>query len=583
MFSLPFFFARWLSVCSLIAAKKRRIRRRSRDFHRKSSCTGASLQRERKEFGLGGVARVKKNLTRYRLPRPRPPVTPLAHQVQRWDLDARAHRSRLRRLNKFRSDILADPFRPAATESNSLLLDMSPGRESRAARAVEGRRKAAAGAIKGAKLALRDLADWKKDVLAERGAVVTFMRRADPALAFAAGASCGGSGGDGHVLDGYGGGAGTVDDAGPRAKDVEVDVVVADPSFLAKQEGVGGWAGNEGGRLRRHASWAETGGETGSSSDSSPTSVPANADSGDGRVERPVRDRSGSRGSFGGPGGGGSGGRSRTPAAGFLRALGALDPCVSALREARSSAKTGDRLSMALETLREHVKATLIDLMDLETSIPGEGAESEEEESANVGGGGGGDSAGSVSALTAAEAGSLDVKVAGLVRRLSGKEAGGDGTNSNAVDEAGNNVGGGGRGPPSLASVYEGGLRGAAEASEAEVDTTESLTARALGMVLTAVAGPLLWALDDAYQASLSLFCAWRHPCRFPCPVGELCRNVHAFSLCVAGACPFFFLLFVDSKRSSLVFGSTTAVLDLCVTRGVAMQCDVRSPPTRPC
>ncbi|CAM9638922.1 unnamed protein product, partial [Hapterophycus canaliculatus] len=377
---------------------------------------------------------------------------------------------------------------------NPLLLDLSPERESRAARAVEGRRKATAEAIRGAKLALRDLADWKKSVLSERGAVVAFMRRADPALAFVAGASCDGA--DGAGGDGYG-----ASQAGLRAKEFEVDVVVADPSFLAA-EGAGGWAVSDGGRGRRHASWAGAGDETPSSSNSSPTSDSATVDSGDGSVERPTRDRSSGRGGLGtrsSSGGGGGGGRSRVPATGFLRALGALDPCVSALREARSSAKTGDRLSAALETLREHVKATLIDLMDLETSIPGEAGESDGEETASavVGGdGGGGGGAGSVSALTAAEAGSLDVKVAGLVKRLCGKEGSGDGASS--ADDGGNP--GGPRGPPSLASVYEGGLRGAAEASEAEVDTTESLTARALGMVITAAAGPLLWALDDAYQ-----------------------------------------------------------------------------------
>ncbi|CAM9355815.1 unnamed protein product, partial [Scytosiphon promiscuus] len=423
-----------------------------------------------------------------------------ALKVQRWDLDARAHRARLRRLDKFRSNILCDSNPPAvAAQGHPLLLDMSPERESRAARAVEGRRKAAAEAIKGAKLALRDLGDWKKSVLAERGAVVKFMRRADPAIAFAAGASCEGSGG-GRSWDGSDGGCGGALDAGPIAQEIEVVVVVADPAFLAA-EGAGGWAGNEGGRGRRHASWTGTGDDTASSSESSPASGSATVDGGDAAAERPVRDRSGSRGSFGtrstsgGGGGGGGGGRSRAPAAGFLRALGALDPCVSALREARSAAKSGDRLSMALETLRENVQATLIDLMDLETSIPGEATDSDGEEVANAGSGGGG-GAGSVSALTAAEAGSLDVKVAGLVRRLSGKEVSGS---SNAKDDDGN-PGGGVRSPPSLASVYEGGLRGAAEASEAEVDTTESLTARALGMVRTAVAGPLLWALDDAFQ-----------------------------------------------------------------------------------
>ncbi len=390
-----------------------------------------------------------------------------AHQMQRCDLDVRTHRSRLRRLDNFRSDILSDldpPPTTAAKGGDPLLLDLSPERESRAAHAGKGRRKAAAEAVKGARLALRDLQDWKASVLDERAAVNSFLELVDPARAFVVGASCHGDGGGG---DGGDGGEGS---EGGAAASCEVDVVVADPAFLAAEGGVGA-PGSENARLTRHASWTGTGAETDSDS--------SNDDSRDGSVDR-----------VGGGGGGGAGG-GRVPAAGFLRALAALDPCVSALRDARSSAKSGDRLGMALETLREHVKVTLIDLMDLETSIPGEVADSSDgEEMANGGGGGGGDKAPPAFALSAGEAAALDAKVAVLVRRLSGS----------VVTGGGDDGGRGAPGPPSLASVYEGGLRGAAEASEAEVDTTESLTARAVCMVTRAVTGPLLWALDDAYQ-----------------------------------------------------------------------------------
>lgn len=430
-----------------------------------------------------------------------PAAPPRSHaQMQRWDLEARTHRARLRRLDKFRFTILSDdPNRPgtaASNNNNSLLLDLSPEREGRAFRAVKGRRKAAAEAIKGARLALRDLEDWKGSVLAERAEVASFLRLVDPTRAFAAGASC-----DADAE----GGAGCCGGGGTTASSFEAEVVVADPAFLAA-EGVAE-AGSEGGRPRRHASWAGTGAET-ASSDSSPTSS-STVGSRDGSIER------GARG--GSAGGGGGGRRSRAPGVGFLRALAALDPCVGALRGAKSSSKTGDRLGMALETLREHVRVTLIDLMDLETSIPGEALESDHEEGggADAAALGGESPAGPILALTAADAGALDVKVAALVRRLSGGGSGsGDGSgggsgSGRSSGEAGE-ASGGSREPPSLASVYENGLRGAAAASEAEVDTTESLTARAVRMLRRAVAGPMLWALDDAYQVREPTERNWR-------------------------------------------------------------------------
>eukprot|EP00752_Nemacystus_decipiens_P011118 g9878.t1 len=405
-----------------------------------------------------------------------------ALKMQRWDLEARTHRTRLRRLDKFRSEILSDPDWPGTAAANttnnnkSLLLDLSPERESRAAQAVKRRRKAAEEAVKGAGLALRDLKDWKASVLAERAAVASFLGLVDPVRTLAAGASCDGAEGEGEEASRGGGGM--------ASSSFEAEVVVADPAFLAAEGVAEAWSDN--GRLRRHASWAGTGADT-VSSESSPTSS-STVGSRDGSVERGGRD------------GGLGGHRSRVPGVGFLRALATLDPCVSALREAKSSARTGDRLGMALETLREHVKATLIDLMDLETSIPGEALDSDgggEEEDGAVTGGDRGPAA-SISALSAADAAALDVKVAGLVRRLSGGGTRGSGSGESGEDNG--EDAGGSRGPPSLASVYGDGLRGAAAASEAEVDTTESLTARAVRMATGAVGGPLLWALDDAYQ-----------------------------------------------------------------------------------
>lgn len=213
----------------------------------------------------------------------------------------------------------------------------------------------------------------------------------------------------------------------------------------------------------------------------------------------------------GGGSGGGRGERDRAGPAGFIRALAALNPCVGALREARAAGKSGDRLSAALETLREHVKATLIDLMDLETSIPGDGEDMNDEGGGNGiangesgGGGNGGARAEPTLALTATDAGALDVKVVGLMRRLSGGGGGGGAGGAAAAGGGGADVedgdGSEADGPPSLAAVYGDGLGGLATMSEMEVDTTESLTAVALQMVIKAAAGPLLRALDDAYQ-----------------------------------------------------------------------------------
>lgn len=360
----------------------------------------------------------------------------------------------------------------SAPRSAPLLLDLSPEREGRAALAVKRRRKAAAEAIRGAKVALQDLGDWKGSVLAERLEVTKFLRDVDPVLAFGVGLSCNGDDTERHG------------DTKETVHWWEADVVVADPSYLAAdasiEESHGGRGASPAHRLGRHASWAAAGAFTATAGSTTPSTSPGSTR---GSGARPV---------------------------GFMLALAALDPCVGALRKATSTTRSGDHLSTALVTLREHVKATLIDLMDLETSIPGDAVDEDDDVEDDDDGGGGGDgSDGSNSfagvtseatlALTSAEAGALDVKVAGLLRRLMGGGAGGDRKGVEHGCDGGAKVN---TYPPSLAHVYGEGLGGAAWASEVEVDVAESLTARALCMVVGAAAGPLLWALDDAYQVS---------------------------------------------------------------------------------
>lgn len=459
-------------------------------------------------------------------------------QTQRWDVDARKHRSCLRKLDRFRANVLSDPNLPVGTtttaastittqppnsnggndsnnngvsrgrppepeagapQSTPLLLDFSPEREGRAALAVKRRRKAAAEAIKGARVALQDLRDWKGSIVSERLEVIKFLRDVDPMPAFGTRLSCNGDG------DGDGGAAAEwPDDANGFFHRWEADVVVADPSYLAASAGV---EESYGGRdvppargLGRHASWSAAGAFTATAGSTAPATSP------------PGRNR------------GGSGARP----VGFIRALAALDPCVGTLKEATSTRRSGNHLSTALVTLREHVKATLIDLMDLETSIPGDVTDDDDDdddgddEDNDADGDGNGDGNNNDSngvavvkskvnlALTSAEAGALDVKVAGLLRRLTGGggggggggDGGGGGVDQNGVDNDCNGSAEVNAYPPSLANVYGEGLGGAAWASEVEVDVAESLTAKALRMAVGAAAGPLLGALDDAYQVS---------------------------------------------------------------------------------
>lgn len=360
-----------------------------------------------------------------------------------------------------------------------LILDLSPEREGRAAWAVKQRRAAAVEAVKGARLALQDLEDWKAMVLAERVVVTSFLRRADPLRAFTVGRARDGSH-DWEDGDSEG------DDEGAAL--TGIDAFGGNWSFLsgaAGPEGVGEARGGNG----RRGSW--TTGTLGSSS----------TDRGDDDGQDPS---------------GGRDSRDRSGPVGFVRALAALDPCMAALRRASSAAaKSEDRLSVAFDLLREHVKSTLIDLMDLETSIPGEG-------SFGIGGNGDGDDdddqgfgEGRVAPsalLTSAEAAALDVKVCGLLQRLSGG-ADGDPDDSGEIGEGrsdGENgtgewdllatIGNRRRNTRSLATVYARSLGGAASATEREVDAAERLTVNAMRMVAGAAAGPLLRALDDAYQ-----------------------------------------------------------------------------------
>ena len=417
----------------------------------------------------------------------------LCGQTQRWDLDAREPRTRLRRLGKFQADILSDPARVApgsgANERDGdprpsephveartpppLLLDLSPEREGRAARAVKNRRAAAAEAVKGASIALKDLEDWQRCVLAERAAVTSFLKNADPAQAFAVGNNHGGS---------------DCEDDEEGASLIGVDAFGGSWSFLSAEAFERGESG-------RRDSWS---GATGASPDRS-------EDLGDFRGER------------GGP-------------IGFVSALAALDPCVGAIRKATSAAMFGDHLSAAFEMLREHVKSTLIDLMDLETSIPAEGegvhgdvdvcSEDEDGERGTVGTG-----ATLSTSFTPDEAAVLDSKIGGLLDRLSGSTAddvNGDDESNQSNDRgrrSGANVGSGGyrsgrrlsHGTHSLATVYAKGLGDMATLAEAEVETAERLTAIAMRMVVGAVAGPLLRALDDAYQVRSNAGARSRH------------------------------------------------------------------------
>lgn len=426
-------------------------------------------------------------------------------------------------MDKFRTEILSEPYNPAAavataatattvssTDTNTsqragaglcagggsgnepeqsdthalalvsppLLLDLSPEREGRASRVVKRREKAATEAVRGARLALQDLEEWKESVLAERQVVSAFLRGVDLIGALSAGAAC--------DSDEHGEGDG--------ATSLQADVVIADQYFLSRERHCG--RDYESARIVHRLARSMSGAGIPSPDSSAATSTSPSDSEGS---SEGGRRNSGDRG---------RGNRDRAGPVGFLRALAALNPCVGALREARVAGRSGERLSTALETLREHVKATLIDLMDLETSIPEGGEATNGEDGGNdIGNGeGGGGGNGSARAeptltLTATDAGALDVKIAGLLRRLSGGR-GGDGGAEAAGGGADVEGGDGGEAgcPLSLATVYGDGLGGLAMTSEMEVDTAESLTAMALQMVTKAAAGPLLRALDDAYQ-----------------------------------------------------------------------------------
>lgn len=393
-------------------------------------------------------------------------------------MDAKDHRQRLQRLDDFREEILSTqdssiagsaPSLESATDGSSLL-ELSPEREDAVTHTMKRRRKAAAEASKGTEGRLRDLRHWKSEVLAEREGVTAFLRRVDPALAFAPGPGChSGSGGGGRQV-GVNSGTRGIGGEGLSVQSFEADLVICDPRLAEVEDEAGDNRGHVGALTLERRS-------TSSGGHSPPES---HVLLGNGRAGS-TRDGTAPNDDL------------ASSSVHFEYAQAALNACASALKEAIAAAGAGDRLSTALDTLREHIKATLFDLMDLETSLPGDPDEIDGvcngDETSDLGAEGKGGIRGASSGasdrtigLTPEEAGTLDAKVGGLVRRLSGDAQ---------ADEDG---------PPSLAILYGEGLGTAAAASEAEVDATESLTAHALRVVCEAAVGPLLSSLDDAYQ-----------------------------------------------------------------------------------
>lgn len=340
-----------------------------------------------------------------------------------------------------------------------------PEVDGRYSQAVARRKKAAAEALKGAEIALKNLSDWKSMMLAERDAVTGFLRSGDRVLAFSPGKACGGGSGGGI-------GDGRAADRPDKtlAGEAVAEVVINDPDLIEDEK-------DEDARTSV--------GPPGQDSASSTMIVvrppaPGATPAADGR-RNPI---------------GGHDEDAGTPC-GFSRALEALGPCVIALEKAVAASASGDRLKASLDSMREHIRTTLIDLMDLELCFPGrsggaeanEGAISDAESIMACDDNGQDAESAEMTPLSSEDAGTLDTKVTALVQRLSG-----------GSDPAGSNAGGSGNHEPSLRSLYEDGLRGAAAASEAEVDATERLVAATQEAVSEAVSGPFLWSLDDAYQ-----------------------------------------------------------------------------------
>lgn len=407
-------------------------------------------------------------------------------------MDALDLRKRMLQLKNFRLDILSRAaggdeeghgyprgLTPAGSESNGNvqsppLLDMSSETEGVSLLVIGRRRKAAAEVEKGAELTLRDLDDWRRKILAEREAATEFLRSVDHALAFAPGKSCG----EGHSAE------------NDRMRNMtgtllpvpcEAEVVINDPRVIeyeseeeVSQGGVNPF------RIDRNDIPSSImqlfDPETSSSEDQGA------GDDTDGGREGSARNWT-------------------IEANGFARASKVLEPCAEKVKRAVAAAGSGDRLRAALDSLREHVKATLIDLMDLETSIPSDSCDDLEDIPVETGGE-------VIEApqekdshdeetptLSSQDAAALDVKVGALLRRLNGK------ADPKEADRDGDSE----AHPPSLESLYMDGLGGAAAASESEVDATERLLSLALADVIEAISGSFLGALDDAYQVSTAL------------------------------------------------------------------------------
>lgn len=440
-------------------------------------------------------------------------VPNLMFKAQRWDLDAMEHRKRLLRLDEFRRDVLSDASAASDEQahgdydreysrgrsstdskgngggagSSDLLLEMSPEDGLRCSQVVKRRRRAAVEALKGADIALRNLEEWRASVLAERESVTEFLRGVDNVLAFAPFKLC-----DPDAKDeGQPGNA-------ERAPNValEAEVVINDPRVLRDECAENNDSQQGAGDLRMEQAGSRSG------TDGVPHSRAVSLINGARTTRR------------------GSGFRGRrdeyeddegvSEPIGFWKAVEALEPCAGALETVIGTAGSEDHLEGALNMLREHVRATLIDLMDLETSIPadsgGDGGSDDDDDDGDGGNelASGGDadalkscndlgdaSAAQDLALSSNDAGALDVKVSALLRRLGGSS---DDSTQGGRDEGKSSH------PPSLEDLYTNGLGGAAAASETNVDATERLTAAALEGVREATSGPFLWALDDAYQ-----------------------------------------------------------------------------------
>ncbi|CAN0027278.1 unnamed protein product, partial [Discosporangium mesarthrocarpum] len=387
-------------------------------------------------------------------------------KVRTWDLNARDHILRLQELEDCQAKILSSPWplanKPSTTDSRPLL-ELSPRREGSVARAVRRRTKIATALAAAMESALGELDVRQGACLAERARALRFLRVTSPGLAFAPWRDAWG-----QRSGAVGGGMGDDDDSNGGGGHREIQTEVVTSSAMGGAEagpgGERGGRGKSGGEVTLTAglkTWWESHEER----------LPGSA--------MPLHDWQQQRRGDGQGQGQGQGGVCPLPVAD-------LEWCLGALREVVAMAGRRDRLGAALEALRDHVKATLIDLMDLETSIPED----------RGGGGGSGGGGGESEAFTVEDSRVLDAKVTSLLGRLGGDGGGGV---SGAVGRRGvRGVVGGGAG--SLASVYHEVLSLGAEEAEVEAEAAEDLVARALGATLEIVGGKFLGAVDDTYQ-----------------------------------------------------------------------------------